>query len=92
MKNSPLSIALGAAVPLRIARIRTWGGPSDRDIRTAQAFADQLAERGDRLLFGGGKAGEAAEMFNRLTESIAVLSFTPGGITIFGQHFEGSAA
>ncbi|MEK6609189.1 MAG: hypothetical protein AABZ30_16140 [Myxococcota bacterium] len=39
-------------------------------------------------MFGGGKPGEVADLFNRTAKAIAVLSFAPGGVTVFGQHWE----
>jgi hypothetical protein len=50
-----------------------------------------LGERGDVLLFGAGKKGkkgEVAEIFNGLARALAVLSFFPGGVTLFGSHWE----
>lgn len=51
-------------------------------------FADTLAEKGDILLFRGGKKGEAGKLFASLVRSIAVMAFVPGGVTTFGQHYE----
>jgi hypothetical protein len=36
----------------------------------------------------GKKPGETAKVFNALAESIGVLSFAPGGVTAFGNHWE----
>jgi hypothetical protein len=35
--------------------------------------------------------GETAQRFDQVAEIIAVLSFYPGGITIFGLHFDARA-
>jgi hypothetical protein len=83
-----LSIALGAAVPLHIEEIRKAGGPTVEDFKAASGFSGDLAHRGDVLLFGGGKKGEAAELFNKTARAIAVLAFLPGGVTLFGNHWE----
>jgi hypothetical protein len=64
------------------------GGPTDADIGRARDFADKLACKGDILQFGGGKKGEVAELFNELARSIAVMSFTPGGVKLFGAHYD----
>ena len=48
-----------------------------------------LCERADIMLFGGGKVGQAAEVFNALAEAISYMAFLPGGIKTFGMHFEG---
>ena len=86
--NNHLAIAMSAAVPLHIMRLQAKGGPTDEDMKQAQEVSDKLGERGDVLLFGGGKKGEVADLFNGTANAIACLSFVPGGITIFGEHFE----
>ena len=57
-------------------------------MQKAQETSQILGERGDILLFGGGKKGECAEIFNRTAHAIAVLAFVPGGVEIFGSRFE----
>lgn len=84
-----LSIAMAAAVPLRVMQLRERGGPNDDDRRRAQDAAQLIGEKGDLLMFTGGKPGETARIFNETAHAIAVLAFYPGGITIFGQHYEG---
>jgi hypothetical protein len=89
--NDSLGIMLGVAVPLYIAKMKEKGGPDDADRKKAQETSSILGERGDILLFGSGKKGkkgECAEMFNRTAESLAVLAFCPGGVGLFGQHWE----
>ena len=81
-----LSDSISAAVPLWISELEALGGPDDSDLRQACEVAGVLAERGEGLIFGG--AG-AAGLFNRFARAIAVLAFTPGGVTVFGRHYEG---
>jgi len=86
-----LPTAMAAAVPLHIMQLKEKGGPNADDMAEAQKTSGMLGERGDVLLFGPGKKGkkgECADLFNRTARAIAVLSFCPGGITIFGYHFE----
>ena len=83
-----LSMMMQVAVPLRIEQMKSKGGPSDEDRKRATETSSIIGERGDILLFGGGKKGEAADQFNRTAEAVAVLAFCPGGVTIFGAHFE----
>ena len=86
---------MGMAVPLHIARLKEKGGPDAADMEKAQGLSDVLGERGDILLFGGGKKGkkgEVADMFNGTAAAIAVLAFVPGGVTLFGQHWEAERA
>jgi len=83
-----LAVSMAAAVPIYILRLQAKGGPDDSDMARAQESSAMLAERGDVLLFGGGKKGETADLFNRTAHAVAVLAFCPGGVDIFGQHFE----
>ena len=79
---------ISAAVYFTIEQIRDRGGPNAEDMKKAKATSEILAERGDILLFGGGKKGECADQFNRTAHAIAVLSFAPGGVTLFGIRFD----
>lgn len=87
--QSLLSVSLSAAVPLRIMRMYEKGGPDDADFIRARKAGELLGEKGDLLMFKSKKEGETAKVFNETAHAIAVLSFCPGGIDIFGQHFEG---
>jgi hypothetical protein len=42
------------------------------------------------VLLYGGKRGEAAHLFNRLAQTVAVLAFVPGGIEFCGTRWVGS--
>lgn len=86
--NNLLADMMQMAVPLHMAKLSEKGGPTPEDMKEAQGVSDVLGERGDVLLCGGGKKGECASMFNRTAFAIAVLAFVPGGISIFGCHFE----
>lgn len=86
--DSHLAIALSAAVPLWVAEMRASGGPTDKDREDARGLTDDLAARGDVLLYGSKRKGEAAALFNRLAHAVAVLSFSPGGIRLFGEHWD----
>jgi hypothetical protein len=76
------------AVILRIEELKARGGPTDDDRKKAQETSDMLGEHGDELLFKSEKPGRTAELFNRTAHAIAVLSFCPGGVTLFGATFE----
>ncbi len=83
-----LPVALSAAVPLRIYEIYERGGPTAEDWQWLRAQGRTLAERGDVLLFGSSRAGEAAELFNMLAEVLAILSFLPGGVPFGKERFD----
>ncbi len=77
---------LAVAVPIAIADLQAIGGPSEWDVGRVRAFAVVLGAKGDTILYR--VKGETARMMARLCDCIAVLAFCPGGITIFGLHFE----
>jgi hypothetical protein len=85
-----LSIALSAAVPLRIAEIKLRGPAAwDATVRVKrEAWVSAIANKGDILLFRGGKKGESAEVFNLTAEALAHMAFCPGGVTFAEQHWE----
>ena len=85
-KYTLLSSTLQLAVPLWIERLR--GAPWEHVERRARECSQVIAEHGDNLLFRSKKKGDTAEAFNRLAEGIACLSFCPGGVKIFGEHWE----
>lgn len=88
MSNNNLMTMMQTAVPLHVLQLKERGGPTAEDMAEAQKTSDMLGERGDVLLFGGGKKGECADLFNRTARAIAILAFVPGGVDIFGAHFE----
>lgn len=87
-----LPIALEAAVPLHIERLRALDDGAfaalfrleDLDAR-AQVIC---GPGGEALLFRSKKPGESAALFDHVAESIALIAFCPGGVSIFGLHFE----
>ncbi|HYW17723.1 MAG TPA: hypothetical protein VE956_00165 [Nodularia sp. (in: cyanobacteria)] len=84
-----LSVCLEAAVMLRVIEIKQSGYISDYLLESARETADLIAYSGDTLLFDNKKA---APIFNKLAIGIAVLSFQPGGVEIFGFKFESQFA
>lgn len=81
-----LYTSLQCAVPLWVFELqgRSW----EYIVERASCCAQEVAERGDLLMFRGKKPGQTAAVFNRLAEGVACLSFCPGGITVFGVHYE----
>lgn len=90
-KRSPLADMLAIAVPLRILMLQARGGPGDIDREIAQIYAESGLEHADEMLFGMAEKGEVAAWFNDLAQSIAVLAFWPGGVSMFGVHYETDA-
>lgn len=86
MQDHPLPLFVSTFVPLRIRELQQVGGATEQDFERARAFVPDLCEHGDALLYR--EKGRTGEMAGRLVDAIAVLAFLPGGISIFGQHFE----
>ena len=86
--------ALSAAVPLRIFELEKLGRSLSSSqfwemiSRRAGECSAHLAHHGDDLMFKSKVKGKTAEAFNRLAEGLACLSFCPGGVTAFGEHWE----
>jgi hypothetical protein len=84
--RAALTAALGAAVPLWVREFRTR--PWSEISAIAKECGDIVASKGDNILFRSKKKGETAEAFNALAKALAVLSFSPGGVTFLGEHWE----
>lgn len=91
-----LSDALAAAVPFAIADLESKGGPGVAEEVLLHDWERMQQENADAILvlrYGtkamGVKPGDAAKVFAMLTRVIAVMSFSPGGVQIFGSHFVG---
>lgn len=85
MDDTLIKLALSAAVPLWIEELKNKPWAELQEM--AQAAADIVASKGDLIMFRG-KKGESAAAFNALAKGIAILSFAPGGVTVFGDHYE----
>jgi len=91
LEASSLPPLLALAVPLLIAEMARRGGPADEDYARVASYTNDLAYHGDDLLYASRKPGETSCRFQQVAEAIAVLSFCPGGIAVFGLHFDGAA-
>lgn len=87
----PLPIAMSAAAPLRILQLEqmsdaafenTWQRWRDEGLNS-EAFASEAT------IHRGAKPGQSAEAFNVMAKVIAVLSFAPGGVEVFGVRWVG---
>lgn len=85
-----LKIHLSAMVPIALMELKQRGGPDDLDYERVRSYATELGAKGDAILYPVKAKGQSAEMVSKLVEAIAVLAFLPGGITIFGMHFNAS--
>ena len=86
--QSLLQAALGAAVPLWVARIQgeLEDGRTSPDILLlrARALSQFLAEHGDDVLYRSKRAGGSSRAFNCLAEGLAIGAvLAPGGVPDF---------
>ena len=81
-----LNTTLAVAVPMWQEDFR--GVPLETLMEEAQGLAQTIGEKGDVILFKSSKKGETAKAFNALARAIAILSMMPGGVTVFGVHYE----
>lgn len=82
-----LSEFLAVAVPAQIEELEKVSGPTLDDFVGLGEFSSLLGEKGDILLFGGGKAGLQQQLADKLARAIAIMAYTPGGVRVFGQYF-----
>jgi hypothetical protein len=88
-KTSLLVTALQAAVPLWYLDLGLPASlPSYLKPEVLEPIQEAIAHHGDILLFGGGKPGETADVFNKFAKAMAILSCFPGGFDLFGRHWE----
>jgi hypothetical protein len=82
---------LQVAVPLHMLSLYERGGITRSDLLRAQAEMEEVGQSTDSFLNGHARPGEAATIFNRIARAIAVLSYMPGGVPAFEQHYEARA-
>jgi hypothetical protein len=90
MNEALLKTSLEVGVMLRVAELIPLPA-EERQVElehNRERWTDLIASKADVLLYGGGKPGEVASVHIALVNAIAHLSFVPGGITVFGLHFE----
>ena len=83
-----MTIMLQVAVPFHMLSLYERGGITRSDLLRAQAEMEEVGQSTDSFLNGHARPGEAAALFNRIARAIAVLSYMPGGVPAFGQHYE----
>ena len=89
VRNTNLIAYLTTAVPAWIEKVRKL--PPAVRAAMAKDVVPVIEAKGDVLMFGGGKKGEAAHLFNELARGLAVLSFVPGGVKFAGMKWESTA-
>ncbi|RLB91506.1 MAG: hypothetical protein DRH50_10965 [Deltaproteobacteria bacterium] len=86
--DSMLKFFLDMSVPLRVMELKQRGGPAKDDFERVHSYLPLLGEEGNFLWMRSEKKGTTAKVANAVADAIAVLSFSPGGVTLFGRHWE----
>lgn len=86
LKNHSLPLMLPGLVEIAILIVSDW--TPDRRIEYARGRAQSIAEKSDVLMFGSKKNGEAGQLIAELAKVVACLSFQPGGVKLFGHHWQ----
>lgn len=79
-----LKLMLPAVVPLWIHELKNL--PWSEITQIAAEASQYIATHGDTLMYK--TKGTTGKAFTQLAKGIAALSFVPGGVKIFGLHFE----
>jgi hypothetical protein len=82
-----LPVALSAAVPLWQHQYKDLSF-DERQRLIEEVGANDFCLRMEYVLHRGPKKGDTARAFNDLAKSIALLSFFPGGVKLFGMKWE----
>ena len=85
MTEALLRMTLQVAVPLCVPELRRL--PFSEVMRIAEECANVVAHKGDVILYKSKKPGETSKAFAALARGVACLSFMPGGVHAFGDHY-----
>ena len=100
-----IDIALSAAVPLWIERVRGMTPRERAELAAAAARVIALGEKHDEVRgqhgagpallacgekASGANAGGPAAVFNAIAAGLAVIAYQPGGVSYAGLHWEAS--
>ncbi|MGH2478152.1 MAG: hypothetical protein ACRDHW_00635 [Ktedonobacteraceae bacterium] len=78
-------LTLAVAVPIEIDHLRGTGGPNNYQREAAQDYLTRQP-LGEALLFVSKQ--ETSGQMRLLCELVSILAFCPGGVNVFGLHFE----
>lgn len=84
--NPALLPCLELAVTIEIDHLKQI--PWAQVVKLGRAQADVIASKGDMILYRSKKQGETAKAFASLAKAVAVVTFLPGGVKVFGLTFK----
>jgi len=79
---------LEMAVPLWVLEYKNKNISSKETQDEIKEIVSFLGEHGDALFFK--QKDLTKDAFNKLAKGIAILSFAPGGVDLFGKHWDSS--
>lgn len=85
LKLELIQLTLASAVPIEVDHLRKSGGPDNYQRDAAHAYIQKQSLSEAILFCSLGKTGEEMRV---LCEIAAILAFCPGGVRLFGLHFE----
>lgn len=85
LKLELIRLTLASAVEIELAHLRRTGGPTEYAMDAAHEFIAHQ-RLGEAILYA--TKNETREQMRVLCEITAILAFCPGGVTLFGLHFE----
>lgn len=81
-----LRLFISTTVPLLIMEYEQRGGIDQWDIKWLEQQGEILGSGGDVILCY--EKGKSSRMIGILCRCLAIMAFFPGGVKIFGLHFE----
>lgn len=101
---SPIGLCLALQVPLLMREWEAQGGPPAEAFQDLSAFTEVIGEKGDIFIHGRDELDKPKKkskrpvvdedvlfrqtMIDRLTRSVAVMAWFPGGVSTHGLHFD----
>jgi hypothetical protein len=79
---------VAAFVPLQISEYQRQGGPTPFEFALACDHWQRRLDEGEGTELFWLQPGKTAAAAGNLIRLIACMAFAPGGITVFGSHFE----
>jgi hypothetical protein len=79
-------MSLQVAVPMWISRMRRLD--PDEIIAIGRTCTDEIASGADNAMYRGAPKKYSAAAFNSLARALAVLAYTPGGVTFMDCHWD----
>lgn len=85
MSAQLLPVSLECGIRLKIAEIKRFGYLPMSVLSLATQASEDVCVHGDELLY---RSNQSAELWGKLVLALVVAAFFPGGVTIFGCHWE----